>query len=104
MKYKHRDIVIAYMDGKKIQVKDGDTCWRNLNPFDGSGIWPPFTASNAYRIKPETGKYRVALFSFTEAGVNHEVYLARNNSDVACYAKAPGFVRWLSDWVEYEID
>ena len=52
--YKHYDIVIAWMQGKTVQVKSGDGVWTTLsNPVKRETV-PYFSKRNCYRVKPET--------------------------------------------------
>jgi len=60
---------------------------------------PNFTGEK-YRIKPPAKKYRVALFRRH----NDEPLVVASNSQVTAdnYESMPDFVRWLTDWIEYE--
>lgn len=95
MTYKHRDIVIAYMDGKKIQEFDTTTSiWRDLDIFEGD-IPYFFNNKEQYRIKPVKKKYRVAkLGDFTTT--------ADSLDSANEFMKSSIFTCWLTDWVEYE--
>ena len=53
--------------------------------------------ADKYRVKPPPKKYRVALFNDYTC-----VCTADNMNDASSYEKDTGFVRWLTDWVEYE--
>lgn len=99
MTYKHRDIVIAYMDGKQIQYKS-----KNMKEWASLPLFNPvqyldclFYADQEYRIKPETRKYRVGVlknqYTVTVDSEEQEFSLKEN----------PSFTRWLTDWVEYEV-
>ena len=94
-RHKHADVIIAWAEGKDVQVWDkfhGE--WRNV---DNDAVY--FMAEYKYRIKPITKKYRVALLKDSR-----EFYaLAVNSQDYAdTMEQREGFVRWLTDWVEYE--
>ena len=94
-RHKHADVIIAWAEGKDVQVWD-----------DGAKRWCdvvasiPFFMGDKYRVKPPPKKYRVALFRRH----NYDpLVVACNSSEVAeNYESTPNFVRWLTDWVEYE--
>ena len=91
-RHKHADVIIAWAEGKDVQVWDElHSEWRKSAPF--------FTG-NKYRIKPPAEKYRVALFRRH----NYETLAVASNSPVTAenYESMPDFVRWLTDWIEYE--
>ena len=97
MFYKHRDIVIAYMDGKQIQKKLSNNTWSNVPLFDNQEIPLAFNNVSEYRIKSNTEKYRVALFK-------KNITLTSDNEEQSkVFEKSTNFVRWLTDWVEYEV-
>jgi len=92
-RHKHADVIIAWAEGKDVQVWDeGEKCW-----FDVGASFPRFNETWKYRIKPPAKKYRVALFNDYTS-----VCTADNMKDASSYEKERSFVRWLTDWVEYE--
>ena len=96
-RHKHADVIIAWAEGKDVQVKAplvGEWCALSITT-------PHFYEDWEYRIKPATKKYRVALFRSSNDG---EVYAAIVNTQEAANGceKEPRFVRWLTDWIEYE--
>ena len=93
-RHKHADVIIAWAEGKDVQVWDeGPKRWCDMVKSI------PFFMGDKYRIKPPAKKYRVALFNNTG---NIYTSTADTPEDVEFYEKDIGFVRWLSDWVEYE--
>ena len=93
-RHKHADVIIAWAEGKDVQVWDeGAKCWCDVV----ASI--PFFMGDKYRIKPPAKKYRVALFNN-----NGNIYTSTADTpeDVEFYEKDMGFVRWLTDWIEYE--
>mgnify|MGYP001383625403 FL=1 len=93
-RHKHADVIIAWAEGKDVQVWDSD----NQKWLDVVAKVPTFTCDE-YRIKPPAKKYRVALFEDD----SESYVLAANNqasADVIEYRK--DFIRWLTDWIEYE--
>ena len=95
-RHKHADVIIAWAEGKDVQVWDkGDERWSDVR----SRI-PVFNEDWEYRIKPPAKKYRVALFK------NHtstHTSTADTQED-ADFCEMPNFVRWLTDWIEYEYE
>lgn len=94
-RHKHADVIIAWAEGKDVQVRDeGTKRW-----YDDGGKFPLFDEDREYRIKPPAKKYRVALF---KDGAESYTLTADNQETSNGYEVAYTFVRWLTDWVEYE--
>ena len=94
-RHKHADVIIAWAEGKAVQVRDeGTSRW-----YDIKGKFPLFDEDREHRIKPPAKKYRVALLKD-----DSESYaLAANNQAYADIIEfREDFVRWLTDWIEYE--
>ncbi len=92
-RHKHADVIIAWAEGRDVQVWDeGTRRW-----YDIKGKFPLFNEDREHRIKPPAKKYRVALFNdYTW------VFTADNTEDASSHEKERGFIRWLTDWIEYE--
>ncbi len=93
-RHKHADVIIAWAEGKDVQVwYDLTNEWRDV---DDDAVY--FIAKYKYRIKPPPKKYRVALFN------NGSIYTSTANTqeDVYFFEATPSFVRWLGGWIEYE--
>ena len=94
-RHKHADVIIAWAEGKDVQVRDeGTKRWYDVVPGN-----PIFSEDREYSIKPPSKKYRVALLKD-----DSESYaLAANNQAYADIIEfREDFVRWLTDWVDYE--
>ena len=94
-RHKHADVIIAWAEGEDVQVWDeGPKCWCDVKTST-----PDFVEDWEYRIKPPAKKYRVALFNY-----NGNIYTSTADTpeDVGFDEKDIGFVRWLTDWIEYE--
>ena len=91
-RHKHADVIIAWAEGKDVQVWE-EFSWRDVT------VEAPTFMGEKYRIKPPNKKYRVALFNY-----NGNIYTSAADTpeDVEFYEKDIGFVRWLTDWIEYE--
>ena len=95
-RHKHADVVIAWAEGKDVQIWDkGAKCWCDVGASS-----PSFNEDWEYRVKPPAKKYRVALFN--DHTCTYTAYTADNTEDASSYEKERSFVRWLTDWVEYE--
>ena len=90
-RHKYADVIIAWANGAEIEYRLGpDDSWSKATS-------PSWHADCEYRVKPPAKKYRVALFNDYTC-----VYTADNTEDARSYEKERSFVRWLTDWVEYE--
>ena len=95
-RHKHADVIIAWAEGVEIEHRAGpDRPWL---PMTNTSSWYGHDDVE-YRVKPPAKKYRVVLFN-----VNRNSYTSTADTpeDAAFYEKTTGFVRWLTDWVEYE--
>ena len=95
MKHKHAEFIKAWVDGENVQCF-ADGLWSavvGLRAFD---------YFNEFRIKPKTHTYRVALMAKPDG--NGFVAIAANSQEQEeDYFKSQGFVRWLTDRIEYEV-
>lgn len=88
--HKHTALIKQWADGAVIQYRPtSNHVWSDV-------AYPPWHFEGEYRVKPVTRKYRVALM---ERGGPHA---SRDEVDAAMLEKHPYFVRWLTDWTEYE--
>lgn len=93
-RHKHADVIIAWANGAEIECRG--------QPSRGwiTATNPCWSEEYEYRIKPPAKKYRVALFE-SDTSVYY-TSTADTPEDANFYEKGRGFVRWLTDWVEYE--
>lgn len=97
--HKYADVIKAWADGKDVQFRASSgsyRIWRTYNcSTDGFLNW---VAAGEWRIKPDVRKFRVALVG------NGSYPLAIDNKEAekACQGR-DDFVKWLTDWVEYEL-
>lgn len=92
-RHKHADVIIAWANGAEIEHRmNPDYEWgKTNNP-------PRWSEEYEYRVKPPAKKYRVALFKDSD----YYTSTADIQEDAAFYESSSVFVRWLTDWVEYE--
>lgn len=101
---KHRwyDVIVAWAEGKEIQVKragniaDNWTDFNSSNPCFDDDWWQ-------WRIKPKTitKHYRMALFS---NNIVATVDVTNSCIDGSAEFNSPGFIRWLGEPVEVELE
>lgn len=89
-------ILNALKTGKQVQfIQTYGSRWLDFP----DNVVPDFSAF-IYRIKPTMQKYRLGLFQ--ETGQTSYV-LAFNTDEIAHVAESNGdFIKWLTNWVEYE--
>ena len=95
-RHKHADVIIAWANGAEIEFKvkaTGD--WRKTDT-------PSWQEDYEYRVKQPAKKYRLALFlSYGDDGETYAA-VANTQKSVDFYEQNQRFVRWLTDWIEYE--
>ena len=93
-RHKHADMIIAWANGAEIEYR--------LGPHErwSEAPSPRWYAGFEYRIKPPAKKYRVALFR--HAGEEPLAVAASSQVIADSFEPLLGFVRWLTDWIEYE--
>lgn len=92
--HKHAELIKLWADGRQVQRYN----------FCAYGEWvdekyPTWGDDIIYRLKPEKKKYRVAEFDDTSV---YKTNTADNQYGEADLEARPSFVRWLTDWVEYD--
>lgn len=91
-------IITALRDGKTIQYwNNGKDDWTD---FDVRGL-PGFNKFE-YRIKPKEIHYRVALFK-DENDSHYPMLITNNEVAEKIENDENDFVRWITDWVKYEV-
>ena len=92
--HKHAALIKQWADGAVIQVKSHSTGnWLDIRE-DASVLWIPH---NEYRVKPVQAKCRIALMS------GNVLHISRDAVNASCIGRDPHFIRWLTDWIEYEV-
>ena len=95
-RHRHADVIIAWAEGKDVQVWDfTQNEWGDVTTES-----PTWCEGWKYRIKPPTKKCRVALFE-SDTSIYY-TSTADTPEDANSYEKGRCFVRWLTDWIEYE--
>ena len=95
-RHKHADVIIAWANGAEIECRG--------QPSRGwiTATNPTWNEEYEYRVKSPAKKYRVALFF--GYGDDCETYaaIANTQKSVDIYERSSRFIRWLTDWIEYE--
>lgn len=90
-RHKHYDTIVAWAEGKQIQVK-GFQEWFDLK------VPPTWNEDQEYRVKPETSlKYRVALWKDVDT---IKVIAIQTPEYAKMFEKYNSFIRWVTDWIE----
>ena len=97
-RHKHADAIVAWAEGAEIEYRDPTR--------HHSGLWvecqhPMWYENFEYRVKP-VKVYRVALFR--GAGTSRYTLSADNAYEKDKLEHSVGFMRWLTDWIEYEVE
>lgn len=92
MRHKHYEAIVAFAEGKEIQWKDAKGKWVDWNSAENS---PSFNPDTAWRVKPPVKKYRVALTCRGPVAYADPFWEKDIEQDF-------NFIRWITDWVEYE--
>ena len=92
-RHKHADVIIAWANGAEIECRG--------QPSRGwiTATNPCWSEEYEYRVKRPSKKYKVALFKDDVEGYTSTVDNQETSNDYECMHH---FVRWLTDWVEYE--
>ena len=92
-RHKHADVIIAWANGAEVECRGQPSRgWITVTN-------PDWNAEYEYRVKPPAKKYRVALF---KDGTGGYTSTADKQQDAVYYESCRAFVRWLTDWIEYE--
>lgn len=104
-KHKHYDLILAWAEGKKIQVSVYNGLTMEWKDFSNSEVSPAWHPSNQYRIKPEpiTVKYRRYIYTSTIDSTVQISTLNYGNPVVTeeFVKKMNQFIRWVdTEWQE----
>lgn len=92
-------IMQALLDDTEIQYRFSDKKpWHD----DTKEYFPDFRVCE-YRIKPKPGRYRVGLFKDNDFYYTMS-FERQDESESRILEQKPDFVKWLTDWIEYEVD
>lgn len=93
-------ILQAVLDNKAVQYRfsNRDVSDKWCDALDLEMSIPNFTLYE-YRIKPTPVRYKVGLFN---SGSDCYPSLIPERSVEVCATEGRGFIRWLTDWIEYE--
>ena len=97
--HKHAELIKAWADGCTMQCLQecgGHSYGTCPTPFWEDVDSPTWDLKYKYRIKPITKKYRVVLHV-------DGPHVARNDVQRDNLEKSKHFIRWLTDWIEYEV-
>lgn len=89
--HKHAALIKQWADGAEIQYRP------TSNHVWGDVAYPPWHCEGEYRVKPVTRKFRIALM------LQDVIHISRDNFNASCIETHRNFVRWLTDWIEYEV-
>ncbi|HQL53273.1 MAG TPA: hypothetical protein PLQ87_01070 [Phycisphaerae bacterium] len=92
MKYKHADLVRAWLDGHVVEYKTAGK-WIPLPPPSQVGKMPHFYTTQFYRLRPFTARTRLAQ-------VGDRAVLVQSLQEETTVAADPKFRQWLTEWVE----
>lgn len=97
-RHKHADVIIAWANGETVQVRSRVTGeWVDLE------FTTPTLNDEEYRIKPKVviQRGRVALM---RDGYRNFIRTSPTELHALKMEGHPGFIRWLTDWIEYEVE
>lgn len=90
----HSQLIKQWAEGSPIQSFDGFKWHDDKEPF--------WSADVVYRLRPANPKYRVGMVKVL--GCEQEVYplIAYSRDEATKFEARSSFVRWDSDWKEYD--
>ena len=92
--HKHAELIKKWADGHTIQ-------WRISEVVEWESVKDPSWNPNyQYRVKPVAKRYRVVLLQ--KKGRTYTL-TADTEEEVENLKECVGFVRFLTDWIEYEV-
>lgn len=99
--HKHAALIKAWADGAQIQVLQNDGTWETVKtPEAGLGWYE----HKSYRVKPETKRARMALVVNGLMPIDDPwIVSIQDTSQEADWRATGRFIKWIGDWVEYEV-
>jgi hypothetical protein len=100
--HKHQEVMKQWAEGKIIQYRDPCTDrWVTTKPFEHLAWMSHFD----YRVKPESQKFRIALVKSSYAKqLPYPVICDFDTKEHEEIEKDIFFIRWLTDWEEYDAE
>lgn len=90
--HKHAALIKQWADGAVIQYYNIHfDKW--MDTYKNTPYW---NQDEQYRVKPVTHEFRIALMH------QDVIHISRDNINATCMETHRNFVRWLTDWIEYE--
>ena len=106
-KHKYYDVIVAWASGEKIQCRCIGHEWLDLSEYIFENN-PDFGRDDLeWRVKPRsiTKRYRMALISICKPATTCiAVDITNSTLDDPIEYKVQGFIRWVGDIVEVEIE
>ena len=95
--HKHKDVIIAWANGEQNEYYSG--CNEARREIDS----PSWHELDKYRVKPKevTRQFQVALFKFDRSFITITAY---NSKQTKMLESHPGFVRWLTEPISYQVE
>lgn len=102
-KHKYYDVIVAWANGEDIQYSSIDLPWKDYEPYAENSV-PAFNYNEfSWRIKPKTTIKRCRMALFTD-GMVVAYDITNSTLDDPIEYKLCGFIRWVGDTVEVELD
>lgn len=98
----YAEILRGIADGKKIEWMEQDGRWHFMPSENVLREIADEAYGGRFRVKPEPVKARCRVAQFCRDGMDW-VELLLTDGDANRAERDRGFVRWLTDWVEYEV-
>lgn len=96
MKHPHYATIVAWAEGKKVQVKNASGQWHTFQDHNT----PSWSLDNEYRVKPDGLKYRIGLYKCPDEIV---CFMCINEEQEQQYGEHENFIKWVTDWQEVEL-
>ena len=106
-RHPHYDVIVKWAGNpteNKVQFRTSpDREWLDVHSSveNMSGMFLP---NYFYRIKPKTVKYKYRKALMGKLSGNLSVLMVSETLMESHIENSPGFIRWLTDWIEEEIE
>ena len=96
-KHKHYDVIIAFAEGKTVQVEVQKGKWEDC-------LRPNFMEGLNYRVKPESNTVFCRVARTSNGLVLVSGVRGCEIEDVkGAYIRSPDFVDWITLWIPYKV-